>query len=79
MLSRAAGCGVYPSLPSFTAAGCFALPLQKSLKVGLLVVGGLNLGGSINPVFNAVSVVELAVEKGATVILMPVSSRKQLF
>jgi ATP-dependent Lon protease len=57
---------------------CSAL-LQKSLKGGLLVVGGLNLGGSINPVFNAVSVVELAVEKGATVILMPVSSRKQLF
>jgi ATP-dependent Lon protease len=57
---------------------CSAL-LQKSLKGGLLVVGGLNLGGSVNPVFNAVSVVELAVEKGATVILMPVSSRKQLF
>jgi len=57
---------------------CSAL-LQKSLKGGLLVVGGLNLGGSINPVFNAVSVVELAVEKGAIVILMPVSSRKQLF
>jgi ATP-dependent Lon protease len=57
---------------------CSAL-LQKSLKGGLLVVGGLNLGGSINPVFNAVSVVELAVEKGATVILMPISSRKQLF
>jgi ATP-dependent Lon protease len=56
---------------------CSAL-LQKSLKGGLLVVGGLNLGGSINPVFNAVSVVELAVEKGATVILMPVSARKQL-
>jgi ATP-dependent Lon protease len=57
---------------------CRAL-LQKSLKGGLLVVGGLNLGGSVNPVFNAVSVVQLAVEKGATVVLMPVSSRKQLF
>jgi len=33
----------------------------------------------LRPVFNAVSVVELAVEKGATVILMPVSARKQLF
>ena len=43
------------------------------------VVVGLNLGGSVNPVFNAVSVVELAVEKGASLILMPVSSRKQLF
>ncbi len=54
---------------------CSAL-LQKSLKGG---VGGLNLGDSINRVFNAMSVVELAVEKSATVILMPVSSQKQLF
>jgi ATP-dependent Lon protease len=53
--------------------------LRKSIKGGMVVVGGLNLGGSINPVHNAVSVVELAVEKGATLILMPVSARKQLF
>jgi len=57
---------------------CSAL-LQKSIKGGLVVVGGLNLGGSVNLVFNAVSIVELAVEKGATLILMPVSARKQLF
>ncbi len=56
---------------------CGAL-LQKSLRGGLVVVGGLNLGGSIDPVYNAVSVVELAVEKGATMLLMPVSARKQL-
>lgn len=57
---------------------CSAL-LQKSVKGGLVVVGGLNLGGSINPVPNAVGVVELAIEKGAGLILMPVSARKQLF
>lgn len=57
---------------------CSAL-LQKSIKGGLVIVGGLNLGGSVNPVFNAVSVVELAVEKGASLTLMPVASRKQLF
>jgi ATP-dependent Lon protease len=57
---------------------CSAL-LQKSIKGGLVVVGGLNLGGSINPVHNAISVVELAVEKGAALLLMPVSSRRQLF
>ena len=44
-----------------------------------MVVGGLNLGGSIDPLHNAIDVVELAVEKGASVVLMPVSSRKQLF
>jgi ATP-dependent Lon protease len=52
--------------------------LQKSLKSGLVVVGGLNLGGSVNPVHNAVSIAEIAVEKGASCLLMPVSSRKQL-
>jgi len=52
--------------------------LEKSLKGGLIVVGGINLGGTIDPVYNAVSVVELAIEKGAAVVLMPVSSRKQL-
>lgn len=57
---------------------CSAL-LQRSLKGGLIVVGGLNLGGSVDPVHNAVAVTELAIEKGATEILMPVSSRKQLF
>ena len=56
---------------------CSAL-LEKSLRGGLIVIGGLNLGGSIDPVYNAASVVELAVEKGATAALVPVSCRKQL-
>jgi predicted ATP-dependent Lon-type protease len=34
--------------------------------------------GSINPVPNAVGVVEQAVERGARQVLMPVSTRKQL-
>jgi ATP-dependent Lon protease len=59
-------------------AMCSAL-LGKSLRGGLVIVGGLNLGGSIDPLHNAVDVVELAVEKGASVVLMPVSARKQLF
>jgi ATP-dependent Lon protease len=57
---------------------CSAL-INKSLRGGLVVVGGLNLGGSVDPLPNAIDVVELAVEKGASMILMPVSSRKQLF
>jgi ATP-dependent Lon protease len=52
--------------------------LQKSIKGGLAVTGGLNLGGSIEPIFNPVAVVETAVEKGAASILMPISSRRQL-
>ena len=44
----------------------------------MVVGGGINLGGSIDPLHNAIDVVELAVEKGASVLLMPVSARKQL-
>lgn len=46
---------------------------------GLIAVGALNLGGSVEPLANAVGVVEAAVEKEASVVLMPVSARKQLF
>jgi len=56
---------------------CSAL-LSKSLKGGLIAVGGLNLGGTIEPLSNAVDVTELAVEKGATTLLLPVSARRQL-
>ncbi len=52
--------------------------LQKGIKGGHVVVGGLNLGGSIEPVHDAVNVVELAIEKGATSIVVPVSARRQL-
>ena len=53
--------------------------LKKSVRGGLVVVGGVNLGGSIEPIYNAVSVAELAIEKGAATLLMPVSSRRQLY
>jgi ATP-dependent Lon protease len=52
--------------------------LQKSIKGGLAITGGLNLGGSIETIFNPVSVVEIAIEKGAASILMPIGSRRQL-
>ena len=57
---------------------CGAL-LEKSLKGGLIVVGALNLGGSVEPLANAVGIVEAAVEKGAGTVLVPVSARRQLF
>jgi len=55
------------------AALCSSL-LQKSIKGGLAITGGLNLGGSIE----TVGIVEIAIEKGATSILMPIGSRRQL-
>lgn len=53
--------------------------LEKSTRGGLIIVGALNLGGSTEPLGNAVGVVEAAVEKAADTVLMPVSARKQLF
>jgi ATP-dependent Lon protease len=52
--------------------------LGKSLKGGAVAVGGLNLGGGLDPVYNAVNVAELAVEKGASMLLIPISARRQL-
>ncbi|MDD2260879.1 MAG: protease Lon-related BREX system protein BrxL [Clostridia bacterium] len=56
---------------------CSAL-LKKSVKGGIIIVGELNLGGSIETVHNPVSIVEIATEKGASKLLLPVSTRKQL-
>ena len=56
---------------------CTAL-LKKSVRGGLIVIGEVNLGGSIESVHNPVSLVEIAVEKGASAVLMPVSCRRQL-
>jgi len=68
--------GGFTGLPVLLAL-CSAL-LNKSLKGGLIAVGGLNLGGTVEPVYNAVDVTELAVEKGAATVLLPVSCRRQL-
>jgi ATP-dependent Lon protease len=52
--------------------------LGRNLRGGLIVVGGLNLGGSIEPLADPVRLVEIAVEKSASAILMPVHARRQL-
>jgi ATP-dependent Lon protease len=59
------------------AAFCSAL-LGKPLKGGLAITGGITLGGSIEPIHHPIDLVELALEKGATAIMMPVSSRRAL-
>ena len=69
--------GASLGLPALLAL-CGAL-LEKSLKGGLIVVGALNLGGSVEQLANAVGIVEAAVEKGAETVLIPVSARRQLF
>ena len=56
---------------------CSAI-IEKGTKGGLVIIGQLNLGGSIDLVYNAVNLAELAVEKGASTLLIPLNARKQL-
>lgn len=53
--------------------------LKKNVRGGLIIVGEIALGGSIEPLNNPVTIAEISVEKGATSLLMPVSCRRQLF
>lgn len=52
--------------------------LGRNTRGGTIVVGALNLGGSIEMIPNAVAIAELAVDKQAQTLLMPVASRRQL-
>ena len=68
--------GAFLGLPALLAL-CSTL-LGKNVHGGLVAVGGLNLGGTIDPVHDPVGVAELAVEKAASTLLIPISARRQL-
>lgn len=63
---------------SVLIALCTSL-LKKSVRGGLIVVGEINLGGSIENLHNPINIAEIAIEKGASSLLMPVACRRQLF
>jgi ATP-dependent Lon protease len=69
--------GAKTGIPSLIAL-CSAL-LRKSVRGGLIVAGEVTVGGTIEPIHNAVSLAELAIEKGAKSLLLPVACRRQLF
>jgi len=52
--------------------------LGKNTRGGTIVVGALNLGGSIDMIPNAVQIAELAIDKQTQTLLMPVAARRQL-
>jgi len=52
--------------------------LDRGTRGGVIVVGPLNLGGSLDMLTHPVSIAELAVDKRAATLLMPVSARKAL-
>jgi ATP-dependent Lon protease len=56
---------------------CGAL-LARNTRGGTVVVGALNLGGSVEMIPNAIRIAELAIDKQAQTLLMPVSVRRQL-
>ena len=66
--------GAALDLPTLLLCGSL---LEKSTG-GLIAVGGLNVGGSVDPLPSAVAVVETAGEKQAAVVLMPVCARRAL-
>jgi ATP-dependent Lon protease len=68
--------GVGLGLPVLVAL-CGSL-LGKNTRGGTIIVGSLNLGGSIDMIPNAVRIAELAIDKQAQTLLMPVSARRQL-
>jgi ATP-dependent Lon protease len=68
--------GVGLGLPVLVAL-CGAL-LGRNTRGGTIIVGALNLGGSIEMLPNAVQIAELAGDKRAQTLLMPVAARRQL-
>lgn len=52
--------------------------LGRNTRGGTIVVGELNLGGSVEMLPNAIRIAELAVDKQAQTLLMPVAARRQL-
>lgn len=68
--------GVGLGLPVLVAL-CGSL-LARNTRGGTVVVGSLNLGGSVELIPNAVRIAELAVDKQAQTLLMPVAARRQL-
>jgi ATP-dependent Lon protease len=68
--------GVGLGLPVLVAL-CGSL-LGKNTRGGTILVGSLNLGGSIDMIPNAIRIAELAIDKQAQTLLMPVSARRQL-
>ena len=52
--------------------------VERNTRGGTVVVGAVNLGGSVEMLHNPVAIAELAVDKQAATLLMPVSARRAL-
>ena len=52
--------------------------LDRGTRGAAIIAGPLNLGGSLDQLADPVAIAELAVDKGASVLLVPVAARKEL-
>ena len=52
--------------------------LDRGTRGGAIITGPLNLGGSLDQLADPVAIAELAVDKGASVLLLPVTARREL-
>ena len=52
--------------------------LERNTRGGTILVGKLNLGGSVEMIPNPVAIAELAIDKQAATLLMPVAVRRNL-
>ena len=57
---------------------CVGGLLERSTRGGTIIVGPLNLGGSVALIHNPIAIAELAVDKQAATLLMPVAARRAL-
>jgi len=57
---------------------CVGGLLERSTRGGTILVGSLNLGGSVEMLPNPVAIAKLAVDKRAATLLMPVAARRAL-
>lgn len=52
--------------------------LERRTRGATIIAGSLNLGGSLERLPDPVAIAELAVDKQANVLLMPVGARREL-
>ena len=57
---------------------CVGGLLERSTRGGMIVVGPLNLGGSVELLSNPAAIAETAVDKQAATLLMPMAARHTL-